>query len=648
MLNKGINFPWFYDDGWKHLDTLIKQDPDALIASLKRWGTLVKDDEGGIVWQEHDPNILPIASYLYNTGFAQVVDCFSDNKDLTLLQRCQRLVEIYNDLEDKQIPKPKQYNNDSAWVTPYPDELHQALHQLNGYHAQAQKVAQQHLEKYFPSSEKLQQQIQILQQKVAGNQKAGCSYSNLQARLEMLQQRIENPRQLLSPALLQKLSNKLQHAAYSGVLNQWYAEMDKSLQQNFCDSFELSDLPEDSLGDPRHLKVLMALLPLSTKTRAVAKQILQARLQAKPWDLRHHEANQKFLHRLQQLGINTAPWLDGIGQLEYEVEDKKSIKLTIELEADPLEIFHMGSHFQTCLSAFDFNFFSVVANVADINKRIIYLCDVQKKIVGRCLFALNNQGHLLNFWAYSHLGEDAIKPAVDYFADQLAKKMQTIRSHSGVISTLVAHDWYDDGAASIDINAPSFVEDKVFRKQLLTLPLERAKTAMEALFDREVLKPIIMQHLLRLAEFEQRPELSLAILDTFKILRSNDRKMRLQMAKYLHACGENNLALACLKGWRINDYQLYGYEVEYPEEEIELLITINPSFAYRVLNNSRVKAIQTDADDTDEKRLCYLAEIHQLLYRKQKAVICYQAAIATKRLGKKDVLKLEDKIEQLT
>lgn len=648
LVANSINFPYFHDASWGDVKAISRYEPENLISSLNRWGEINAEDgdEDGDDWNENYPNLLKIAAYLHKAGFGEVADYFADKKQTTLLEKCQQKVAVFKSMK-VDIPLPERCTASSLWVENYPYPLQDSLLLLNTYHHNAPKVAEQQLSQYFPSKHKLEQQIKVLQQKLTES----ATDKGLALRLNSLQKRLSTPPQIPSPALLQKLTDKLHHAAYSGVLNRWHDYLSENLEQRFADAFDLGNLPTDSLGDPRHQSSLMALLSLSKATQKVAKKVLQARLQAAPWDLRDATENQQFLQLMTSQGIDIQPWLEGIGELQYEVQDNddKPLLLSIRLEDDPLEVLHMGSHFQTCLSANSFNYFSVVANMADINKRIIYLRDPRGKIMGRCLFALNDDGDLLNFWAYSHLGESAVREAVGFFANKLALAMKTNRSNTGKVSKLLAHKWYNDGAESTSESNADFQFDDAIKQQLLTSSFEQATEIISDQFMLEMPRLMVAQHLLRLSAFEKRPELSLIMHKLIKEEAVLDKEIRFNMAKYLLACDEQNLAYSWVKGFHFGDYDLMVNRDEYPKEEIELLIAISPTLAYRVLIHSRrinniIHYESRNSPDNDDIRLCYLGKIHELLYRPRKAIECYQAAIETKKMIRKNISKLKDKI----
>lgn len=645
--NNHIEFINIYDDDWRFLHTVAQGNPDSLIACLPLWGDFDDNDERS--WESHDREILLTASYLYAQKLDDIATYFAEKKDTACLKQCGRRLKTYQEIKRDPPPLIVQHNNDQEWIQHYPDALHNSLKQLCLYHPHAKKVAEKHLNPHITLPERLEKEMSVLRQKIADKQAAKLPYEKLEIRLAKLLTRMDTPTSL-SPAVTNKLNEKLKHAAYSGLLNHWDDRLQATLRAKLCETFGLAKLPKDSLGHPKHIDTLTALLELSNKTLSIAKKILHTRLGEAPWDLRDEPENQRFLSLLQQKGVNVTPWLEGVGSITHTIQKdgEELITLSIEFEEDPLEVFHMGNHFQTCLSAFNFNFFSVVANAADINKRVIYLRNDKKKIVGRCLFAINDHGHLLTFNPYSHLGSDAIRDAVNQFADDLATQMNTIRSNKGNVSTRVAHDWYDDQAEFYTTGDPDFVNDKAFKQRLLTQPLNKIQQHFESMLENKVTAPITIQHLLRLEAFKQRPELSLTLVDAIKLLRNSDREISLRMAVYLTAAGHKNVAMSFVKSWQLRYRYFYKHKTYYalPREEVELLMSLSPSLAYRALMKTREKSIRTNEQDNDKRRLFYLAQANEQLYKPKRALSCYEALLKTS-LSKRQTVLIKAHIESL-
>ncbi len=85
----------------------------------------------------------------------------------------------------------------------------------------------------------------------------------------------------------------------------------------------------------------------------------------------------------------------------------------------------------------------------DANKRVVYGRTRDGELIGRCLFALTNQGHIQTFYRYQRRSEDGFSEAIDRFAAELATAMKTSLTESGQISCLVARRWHDDGCVPV-------------------------------------------------------------------------------------------------------------------------------------------------------------------------------------------------------
>ena len=127
--------------------------------------------------------------------------------------------------------------------------------------------------------------------------------------------------------------------------------------------------------EPRQLLLLGSIFRLPAEFRSLGLSLLRSRASSGPWNLVDHPANRGYLARFARLrscGVNVEPWLHP--QTRTCVGDNgRTVKLVFE--RDPLEIFQMGSHFKTCVSVEGFNFFSVLAVAADINKHVVYARD---------------------------------------------------------------------------------------------------------------------------------------------------------------------------------------------------------------------------------------------------------------------------------
>src|SRR5262249_30221749 len=90
-----------------------------------------------------------------------------------------------------------------------------------------------------------------------------------------------------------------------------------------------------------------------------------------------------------------------------------------------------------------------IANACELNKRVIYATDGAGRVVGRKLIAISDDGKLVGFHTYSSLADEparvALRGIFARYAAELAKRCRLELADEGVVSTLFAEAWYDDG-----------------------------------------------------------------------------------------------------------------------------------------------------------------------------------------------------------
>lgn len=159
--------------------------------------------------------------------------------------------------------------------------------------------------------------------------------------------------------------------------------------------------------------------------------------------------NREFLARLNERGTDPAVWLAPHART-VPCPGVAGKRVRIFLETDPLRILPMGSYFGTCLSIHSFNAYSVVANAVDLNKRVIYARDADGRVVGRKLIGLTPDFLLLGFHTFANTADpeehDTLCGIIDRFARDFAAACGLTTADTGSIETLLAEQWYDDGA----------------------------------------------------------------------------------------------------------------------------------------------------------------------------------------------------------
>jgi hypothetical protein len=361
-----------------------------------------------------------------------------------------------------------------------------------------------------------------------------------------------------------------------------------------------------------------------------------------PWDLRDHAANKRFLASLENTGVDTAPWIDGIGAVRRAAPDGTII--TLELESDPLEIFRMGTLFKTCLGAGAFNFFSVFAVAADVNKRVLYGRDARGKIIGRCLLALTGKGTMLIFHPYCHHPHLHFKGMVRHFAGKLARSMGTAIVPSGSVANLVAAKWYDDGSEDIAEQFPFLSSGTAFRASLKTIEPDRLVEVLKEEFVPLPLNELTLPLVLRLDEIRDRPELIVPLLPIIQGMRYEDMRILARAARLAAEANHHHVAMdlarkkivpGLLKEWRQEEWL--------DSDVMDVLVDVAPSEALSLLKQTRPRGVQKFADESSEERLAWAARALHALHRPRQALKLFRK---TPDPGKhaKQVRKLEKQL----
>jgi hypothetical protein len=326
------------------------------------------------------------------------------------------------------------------------------------------------------------------------------------------------------------------------------------------------------------------------------------------------------------------PWIDGLEPVEHDPPGGG--KVTLRLEGDPLEIFRMGQHFSTCLSPGDVNFFSVLANAADINKRVLYARDANGKVIGRCLLALARDGGILTFRPYCHDMSIGFSELVAGFTRLLASRMRTLTAWSGILDTLVAKEWYNDGFWELEKQLPFLEFGSPFRRSIATIDpssfYERVQTALAPRGLDPLTLPII---LLSFGELHDRPELVMPLLRTVPPERPLDASARLRAACLLRRAGAVTQAVRVLKDLarRHADVRELAAFEELPDLAQELTEAGLPSLSLRILKETWPKF--GTYSEYAELWLLRMAEAHDRLFRRKLALDYYRRALTVQVTG---------------
>jgi hypothetical protein len=496
-----------------------------------------------------------------------------------------------------------------AWTARYPAALQPALRILLAVDPTAERTAARVLGKAWPNPDKLRMEIVALEVQIPTHPEPAL----LEQRLANLRQRLATPVDV-TPARQAMLATKLTLAAYRILLAQWQRASDSLLTTHLRAWLVVDSLPA-WVRDPEHLTVITALLTLPEPTRSLALRLLRQRAGAPPWCLHDEPANQAYLQRLHTLGIDATLWITPAPPQLYTGDNGRQV--WVGLEEDPLEIFHMGGYFHTCLRPGSFNFFSVVANAADVNKQVVYARDAEGNVVGRCLLALTDHGQLLTFEPYCHDPALNFREMMARFATSLAAGMGTTVAYHGRVATLVATDWYDDGPRDLS-DAFAFLEPgSAFMRELETVAPTALIALLTAAFDPLPLNALTLPMVLYLPPVTARPQLVLPLLALIGDGKGYPDHLLMHVAELARRAGDMDFVHKIVRTRIIPrvlaDCTRRRRGRADVVRDLDLIIAVDPSAALRILRQTRSRRVRRDEDETDRTRLRYLAQVHEAL-----------------------------------
>lgn len=492
-----------------------------------------------------------------------------------------------------------------AWLARYPEPLRPALQRLASVDAEAEATAQRRVSAVIADPDELHLEISALRARAPLAPRLAARLANLEARLA-------SP-PVPSPSRLARLADKLAQAAASIGLARLEALTHAEATARVLRAFGLEAWPASWPSDRKTVYAVQSLQGLDAPDRQLAARLLHARTGPAPWDLRDEPANRRFLDDLRRRGLDVSPWLDDAPSV---VQVGGALELS--LCSDPLQVFQMGAHFETCLSPGGINFFSVVANAADVNKRVLYARRAGR-VVGRCLLALTDDARLLVFHPYCHEAIDFAE-VVHTFTRALAERMGTAVAASGSVRRLLSNDWYDDGAHDL-VGRFSALRDAA------QLPIDTIEPSAFPARLRELLgRPLddlSLPTVLELAGLRRRPELVLALSPD--LLALSVPATRVAAAVLAMQVGARELAELLLAD--------HGASVHPSDSSLgtsELLARLRPSLLLARLRETRYRGVRSWRDELPH-RLCFGGLALEELKRPRQAAALYRLALAKGR-----------------
>ena len=541
------------------------------------------------------------------------------SRQLARLQVCAMKSVLLTAAEVEPLPLPDLGEAAAPdWVRRYPPELHAALDRLAAVLPDAEPRVGRWLADDAPDRQRLEREIEAIGMRIdpADPERQPA----LRTRLANLQARLAHPA-ALRPLRIERLRARLDRAWGRAVLDRWEREIDPLLPGALQRLLGIEEVPA-WLTEPRHLSLLAAASRLRGSPQRLAYRLFRLRCGPPPWDLRDVPPNRRFVESLPQL--DWRPWIDDVGTVTVEAAEGR--RLHLALEDDPLEIFRMGAHFQTCLSPGGINYFSVFSNAADINKRVLYARNDGGKVVGRCLLALTAQGELLMFEPYCHDGNLGFEALCAGFVEQLARRMGTRRTDWGRVPTLVASRWYDDGPRDLGRQYPCLDEGSPLRRRLAMLHPGELIDELRRSLKPAGLDDSTLPLVLDLPELRQRPELAVPLLRRVAEHRASLPDEALVTAAHLaEQAGAIDLVRRHLLHPLLDSLRrMYRAEACPELRTVDLVARLDPAGLLSVLRRTRRRSVHDWPDETDGDRLEGGAVALEALFRPRQAQALWQ------------------------
>lgn len=429
----------------------------------------------------------------------------------------------------------------SPWITQYPEALHEELGRLSAVCENAEAVAASLLGRQFRSASELGAQVRVLVEKLANDDAlSSVVRDRMQVRLSNLNRRLRDGTELTGRQMA-KTKKKLRHRVHQEVVQKYVNVYRENLKASIAERFGGLTLA-DTLFEWPNLKILLGVCKLRGRMREIALCTLLNRLHGTTVEFEQHPANRGFRVRMEAAGLSMDAWLDdrtmtwrGEGGQTWELRFTRSV----------IDFLLMGFHFDTCLAPDSFNFFSTITNAIDINKRVAYGRTPDGRIVGRCLFAINDDGCLQTYHRYTHDRSFGFATAIDEFARRLAKAMNTNLATTGRVRALVGPSWYDDGAVCMlgDVTDKNNEAHVALRN---VAGSEELKIVLERYPQDELLGAL--DQLLAIRSLKSRPELRQTLFKVLSQSRQTSVRDRMWMATVAYQHGFTEEARHLVQG----------------------------------------------------------------------------------------------------
>lgn len=548
-------------------------------------------------------------------GFPTMLDRLLVANDLRPLRDCGQLLASLSELGASHTFALHDVDERSClWIALYPNELHRALERLVQVSPDAERIAKRLSKGVLFQERALERERDALISVLETS--SGNDSKNQRIRLQNLEKRIANPTEV-TPKELEELSMKLEAAAGREWLSDIQLQALPVLRESLSEFFGETQIPE-WMTHADTLSLVTSSLRLTGCARKLAVRLFRLRMQPSPWDLRDAPLNRRFVEKMSKQGIEMSPWIDGI---EMKRSTEEGV-MHLRFADDPLEVFRMGAHFKTCLSPDSFNYFSVFANAADINKRVLYAFSEEGRVVGRQLLCLNDSGQVVAFHSYSHGGQWQFKKHSASFVTRLCAKMKTNTGVSGKIATLVSSDWYDDGAIGLDEHLAFLDQGSPFvqwaancqpNEFVVELQEKLGEVALEHAIPELYRRGLITDHPNRI--------IALAGLLNYESLPG---EWCVRVAKLIHQAGQS-LSPAIVKAV-VQYLRTYLGEGWLDSSALDPLVEERPSLVLSILRETRERGVRSWKNETCAARLVIAGKSMLILKRPTQAAALFTLA----------------------
>ena len=511
----------------------------------------------------------------------------------------------------------------AAFVNDYPDVLHDALRSLARVVPNAERVAKRILRDHARDTAAIDDEIRALRRLLAQRSDPSRAHTErLRARLANLTRRRRDGARFTAKKAA-ALEKKIARATVNEIVAH-VTEAARAASRRFvCELLDVDSVPDD-WTTPLRQRLLAPIATLEPKMRALAGRVLRARLGPPPWDLRDAPENRAFIERLAERGVDVGPWRAPAAPPErFLGTDGKPFFL--QLEDDPLVVMEMGLHFDTCLAPDGCNYFSVFANAADVNKRVLYARDERGRIVARALLALTQAGGIVTFNPYAHAAEVGWPARVGAFAERLATQMGTVVLPRGEVPRLVAPDWYDDGPHDLTSRFAFLESGSELRRGIADADARPFMADLAARVAPLPINELVLPLVLALPEIESNAAIvtellvrvrALPLLPPQTLVRAASLAMRFERRDLV----DDDL-LARIERWGLTLYAAHHY---LSLDVLSVLAELAPRRALVVLRRARPRGVRTWDADQDPARAYYAGRALEGLQRRTQALEHYR------------------------